>query len=194
MILVRHAEELTKVRSLFRDRKRTDCHIFFNATISFSKRKGCSRPLTRQWACPFWNSLMVEFQGMAASSSSSRRAHAGFWWHTSATFWSSLLSSEEARPLSLAIFCCLGSFQQTTSPLLGYLLLLPFLLQVRHKKQVNCRRRQREGGGGTGRGQDLEVSLGVGPLFLFSRSSFRPFFLFRAISSSSSELLSTRQL
>ena len=47
MILVRHAEELTKARSLFMDRKRTDFHIFFNAAISFSKGKGCSKALTR---------------------------------------------------------------------------------------------------------------------------------------------------
>ena len=47
MISVRHAEELTKARSLFRDRKRTDCHIFFNAAISFRKGKGYSRASAR---------------------------------------------------------------------------------------------------------------------------------------------------
>ena len=45
------------------------------------------------------------------------------------------------------------------------------------------------GGGKAGRGWDPEV-----PLFLSARSSFRPFFLFKAISSSSSELSSMRAM
>ena len=47
MMLIRHAEELTRARSLFRDRKRSGYLMFFKATISFSKQKGCSRASTR---------------------------------------------------------------------------------------------------------------------------------------------------
>ena len=71
-------------------------------------------------------------------------------------------------------------------PLLGYLILLPFLLQVGDGEQADNRRRKR-GRGGAGRGGDSEM-----PLFLSVRNSFIPFFLFKAISSLSFELLSTR--
>ena len=43
MMSVRHAEKLTKARSLFRDKKRYNCLTFLNATISFDNRRGCSR-------------------------------------------------------------------------------------------------------------------------------------------------------
>ena len=72
-------------------------------------------------------------------------------------------------------------------PLLGYLILFPFLLQVGDGEQADSRRRKREGGGGAGRGGDSEM-----PLFLSVRNSFIPFFLFKAIFSSSFELSSTR--
>ena len=45
--LVRHAKELTRARSLYRDRKRSGCLMCFKAAISFSKRRGCSRALAR---------------------------------------------------------------------------------------------------------------------------------------------------
>ena len=71
-------------------------------------------------------------------------------------------------------------------PLLDYLILLPFLLQVGDEEQADSRRRKR-GGGGAGRGGNSEM-----PLFLSVRNSFIPFFLFKAISSLSFELSSTR--
>ena len=50
---------------------------------------------------------------------------------------------------------------------------------------------QGEKGGKVGRGWDLEASFCPGPLALSTRSYFRPFFLFRAISFSSSSELSS---
>jgi len=47
MMLVRQVERLTKARSLFRDRKRFGYLTFFNAAISFGKRRGCSRASAR---------------------------------------------------------------------------------------------------------------------------------------------------
>lgn len=43
----RHAKELSKARSLFNDKKRSGCLIFFNAAISLGKRRDCSRVSTR---------------------------------------------------------------------------------------------------------------------------------------------------
>ena len=82
-------------------------------------------------------------------------------------------------------FLLLGLLLGDHLPLLGYLLLLHFLLQVGEGRSRLTVGRGGRGGGGAGRGWDLEV-----PLFLYAKSSFRPFFLFRVISPSSSELLS----
>ena len=138
---------------------------------------------------------MVESHGMAAPSSSSRGSHTGFWRRTSATFWSSLLSTEEAYPLPLAVFCCLGgtpSFWRTNSPSLATSFSFFLFFRLAGANQLTAR----VGKGGRGRrGYDLEVSLGANPLALFARSSCKPLFLFRDISSSSSsELLSIRAM
>ena len=47
MTSVRHAVELTRARSLFRDKKRFGYLMFFNTAISFNKRRGCSKALAR---------------------------------------------------------------------------------------------------------------------------------------------------
>lgn len=47
MMSVRHTEELTRARSLFKDRKRSDYLIFFNAAMSLGKRRGCFRASAR---------------------------------------------------------------------------------------------------------------------------------------------------
>ena len=137
---------------------------------------------------------MVKFHGMAAPSISNQRSHARFWWRTSITFWSSLLSTEEARPWPLVVFYCFGSYWWTASATsaTSFSFLFFFRLGVGSGLIVGG-----GGGGGgegerAGRGWDPEVSFYVDPLALSARSSHRPFFLFRAISSSSSELLSTR--
>ena len=44
---VRQVERLTKARSLFRNRKRFGCLTFFNAAISFGKRRGYSKTSAR---------------------------------------------------------------------------------------------------------------------------------------------------
>ena len=41
MISEKHVEELTKARSLFRDKKRSGWLIFFYAAMSFGRRRGC---------------------------------------------------------------------------------------------------------------------------------------------------------
>ena len=43
MISEKHVEKLTKARSLFWDKKRSGCLIFFNAAISFGRRRGYSK-------------------------------------------------------------------------------------------------------------------------------------------------------
>ena len=80
----------------------------------------------------------------------------------------------------MAIFCYLGSFWGTTFPSLTISFSFIFFFKLGRGEQANCRK-----GGGASRGWDPEV-----PLFLYAKSSFRPFFLFRVISSSSSKLLS----
>ena len=44
---VRQVDGLTKARSLFGDKNRLSYLTFFNATISFGRRKGYSRALVR---------------------------------------------------------------------------------------------------------------------------------------------------
>ena len=53
---------------------------------------------------------------MATPSNSSQGSHTKVGRRTSATLWSSLLSTKEALPWSLAVFCYLGSFWEATSP------------------------------------------------------------------------------
>ena len=67
---MRHAKKLTRARSLFRDMKRSCYLMCLKAAMSFGRRRGYSRASTMYWACPFWNSLMVEFDGMATPSNS----------------------------------------------------------------------------------------------------------------------------
>ena len=43
MKLVRHVKKLTKEKSLFRDRKRSYCLMFFKAAMSFGSRRGYSK-------------------------------------------------------------------------------------------------------------------------------------------------------
>ena len=123
---------------------------------------------------------MEELQGTVVPSNSNRGFQVG--WRTLAECLASLLSTVEAGPLFLAIFCCLGSFWGTTSPSSTISFSFIFFFKLGRGEQANCRKRR---GGGAGRGWDPEV-----PLFLYAKSSFRPFFLFRVISSSSSKLLS----
>ena len=47
MISEKHVEELTKARSLLTDRKRSGWLIFFNAAMSFGRRRGCFRALAK---------------------------------------------------------------------------------------------------------------------------------------------------
>ena len=93
--------------------------------------------------------------------------------------------------LALSHFFLLWLLLVDHLPLLGHLLLLYFLLQIGNGKWVDHKRRK---GGRAGKGWDPEVSLGASPLFLSAKSSFKLLFLFRAISSSSSELSSTRAI
>ena len=138
---------------------------------------------------PFWNSLMKELYDMAAPSSFSQGSHARFWGCTSATVWSSLLSTEKALPLPLAVFYCLDSFWRTNSPSLANSFSFLFFFRLVTTNGLTV------GGGGGGRargGWDPEASLGADFLALFARSSCKPLFLFIPISySSSSELSST---
>ena len=88
--------------------------------------------------------------------------------------------------MSLAIFCCLGFFWGTLFPfsVISFSFLFFFKLGMGSKLTVGG---GREGRGGASRGGDSEM-----PLFLSVRNSFIPFFLFKAISSLSFELSSTR--
>lgn len=47
MVKERSAKRLTKARSLFKDRKRSGCLIFFSMAISFGNRKVCFRASER---------------------------------------------------------------------------------------------------------------------------------------------------
>jgi len=47
MTSVRHVGKLTKARSLFKDRKRSDYLTFLNATIFFGNKRGGSKALVR---------------------------------------------------------------------------------------------------------------------------------------------------
>ena len=136
---------------------------------------------------------MVKFHGMATPSIFNRRSHARFWWRTSTTFWSSLLSTEEACPWPLAVFYCFGSFWQTTSATSATSFSFLFFFRLGRGSRLTVGGGGGEGGGGgrARRGWDPKVSFYVDPLALSARSSHKPFFLFRAISSSSFELLST---
>lgn len=78
MVNERSAKRLTKARFHFKDRKRSGCLIFFRAAMSFGSRRGYSKALERLKACPFWNSLMLEFHGMTAPSSPTRESHTGY--------------------------------------------------------------------------------------------------------------------
>ena len=132
---------------------------------------------------------MEELQGTTAPSNSNQEFQAR--WHTSAECSAFLLFTEEARPLSLDILCCLDSFWGTTSPSLAPFFLFLFFFKSGRGCKLSA------GGGGRGRGRvgkgwDPRASLDDDPLFLSARSSLRPVFLFRAISSSSSELSSMR--
>ena len=187
MMLIRHAEELTRARSLFRDRKRSGCLMFFKAAISFSKRKGCSK----------------------ASASGCALFRTPCWW--SSKEWSPRLSLEEGPiqgfggapqphagpPYSRSRRPTLGPWQSFTAsaPFGGptpppQLPLSPSFSSL--SWAWGAGQLQEEERGRAGRDWDLEVSFCAGPLALSTRSSFRPFLLFRAISSSSSKLLSTR--
>ena len=132
---------------------------------------------------------------MAALSISNRGSYVGFWWRTSTTCWSSLLSTEKARLWPLAVFYCFGSFWRTTSPSSATSFSFLFFFKLGMASRLTAGGGGGGGGGGgrrVGRGWDLEVSFCTDPLALSTRSFFRPFFLSRAIFSSSSELLSIR--
>ena len=64
--------ELTMARSLFRDKKRSGCLMHLKASMSLDRKRGCSKTSVMWAECSFWNSLMEEFQEMAASSTSSQ--------------------------------------------------------------------------------------------------------------------------
>ena len=68
---MRYAKKFTRARSLFKAMKRFGYLTCLKVAMSFSRRRGYSRATTKYWVCPFWNSLMVEFHGMAASFKSS---------------------------------------------------------------------------------------------------------------------------
>ena len=59
-------------RSLFRDKKRSGCLMRLKAFMSLDRKRGCSKTSIMWAKCSLWNSLMEEFQGMAAPSTSSQ--------------------------------------------------------------------------------------------------------------------------
>ena len=137
---------------------------------------------------PSWKFRTEESQGMAVPSSSSRGAQVRCVRRTSASRKSSLLSTEEPF-LSLTVFCYFESFGGTISPSLISFPLLFFFCKL----GFGCKPRWegREGRGGLGGSWVCGASLDDDP-FLLDTKSLRPFLGFKAISSSSSEIVSTR--
>ena len=176
-------------RSLFRDKKRSGCLMRLKASMSLGRRRGYSKASTLWAECPFWNSLMEEFQGMAASSTSSQGDQVCCWSRTSALLGSSRLSTKvDLLSLgslgSLAIFCCFSPFWRITSSSFSS---WSFFFFLRLGIGSKLRPVVREGGGGGRLGGvwDLGTSFDVDPLFLPARRSLKPFLWFKEISSSS---------
>ena len=48
-------------RSLFRDKKRFGYLTCLKTSMSFGRRRGCSKASAMWVECPLWNSLMEEF-------------------------------------------------------------------------------------------------------------------------------------
>ena len=184
---VGHVEKLTKAKSFFRDMKRSCCLTFFKASISLGSRRGRSRTLG--------GTSLELLDGRVPGYSRAIQLQPGVpSWMAHISRVLGLLTLDQRGPsLALGRLLLLGLLlrEQLPPPPLAnsFSFLFFFRLVIANRLTV--------GGGGEGRdrgGWDPKASLGIDPLALSARRSRKPFFLFKAISSSSSssKLSSTR--